>query len=123
MDAVINGSILALLNPQRGERVLDIGCGEGHNTRRVAEQGAKMSAIDISPVFIKYAKESEEKEPLGIEYQVASAIELPFSNEIFDFAIAIMSFMDMSETDKAIKEAWRILKPGGFLQFSTTVPL
>jgi ubiquinone/menaquinone biosynthesis C-methylase UbiE len=111
-----------MLPDVQGLKGLDIGCGEGHNTRKVAEQGAKMSAIDISSVFIKYAKESEENEPLGIEYQVASAIELPFDNDTFDFAMATMSFMDISETDKCIKETWRILKQGGFLQFSITHP-
>ncbi len=115
-------AFLSILPKVEGLKGLDIGCGEGHNTRMVAERGAIMSAIDISPVFIEYAKESEEKEPLGIEYQVASAIELPFNNEMFEFAIATMSFMDIAETDKAIKEAWRILKPGGFLQFSITHP-
>ena len=45
---------------------LDIGCGEGYNTREAAKKGAKMTAIDIAETFIKYAKESEEAESLGI---------------------------------------------------------
>ena len=43
-------------------------------------------------------------------------------DESFDFAVSTMAFMDMPETDNAIKEAWRILKPGGFLQFSISHP-
>ena len=101
---------------------MDIGCGEGYNTRKAAQKGAKMSAIDISPVFIKYAKEAEEKEPLCIEYQIASAVELPFGDSSFDFAVSTMAFMDMPDIDKAIKEVWRILKPNGFLQFSILHP-
>jgi SAM-dependent methyltransferase len=44
---------------------LDIGCGEGTNTRTVAESGARMTAIDIAPTFIERAKEEERKSPLG----------------------------------------------------------
>ncbi len=66
-DHVNTPAFLAMLPDVKGLQGLDIGCGQGHNTRKVAEQGAKMSAIDISPVFIKYAKEAEEKKPLGIE--------------------------------------------------------
>ena len=121
-DHLNTPAFLSMLPKVEGLKGLDIGCGEGHNTRKVAEQGAKMSAIDISPTFVKYAKESEEKEPLGIEYKIASAVELPFDDGSFDFAIATMSFMDIPETDKAIKEAWRVLKPGAFLQFSILHP-
>ncbi|MHC5061466.1 MAG: class I SAM-dependent methyltransferase [Planctomycetota bacterium] len=121
-DHLNTPAFLSMLPVVKGLKGLDIGCGEGHNTRKVAELGARMSAIDISGVFIKHAKETEEKEPLGIEYEVASAIELPFDDEAFDFAVATMSFMDIPETDKAIKEAWRILKQGGFFQFSILHP-
>ncbi|MBY8985188.1 MAG: class I SAM-dependent methyltransferase [Candidatus Lokiarchaeota archaeon] len=102
---------------------LDIGCGEGYNTRITANLGAKVTAIDISKVFIQYANQSEEKEPLGIKYQVASGANLPFSNNHFDFVIATMSLMDMAENEKAIEEAYRVLKSGGFFQFSILHPI
>jgi SAM-dependent methyltransferase len=101
---------------------LDIGCGEGHNTRLLARRRASVTAIDISEVFIAHAKQSEEQEPLGIDYRVASAVELPFADATFDFATAFMSLMDIRETDRALTEAYRVLKPGGFLQFSITHP-
>jgi ubiquinone/menaquinone biosynthesis C-methylase UbiE len=101
---------------------LDIGCGEGHNTRLLAQRRALVTAIDISEVFIAHAKESEEQEPLGIDYRVASAVELPFADATFDFATGFMSFMDIGETDRALAEAYRVLKPGGFLQFSISHP-
>jgi len=102
---------------------LDIGCGEGHNTRIAAKKGGKMTAIDISEVFIKYALETEQEEPLGIKYEVASGIELPYSDKSFDFAIATMSLMDIADNEKAIQEAFRVIKPGGFFQFSITHPI
>jgi ubiquinone/menaquinone biosynthesis C-methylase UbiE len=113
---------LRMLPDVRGLRGLDIGCGEGHNTRLLAKRGARMDAVDISEVFIRYARESEAEEPMGIVYQQASAAELPFADQTFDFATGFMSFMDIPETEKVILESYRVLKPGGFLQFSITHP-
>ena len=101
---------------------LDIGCGEGHNTRLLAKRGARVTSIDISRVFIRHAQESEDQEPLGINYHLASAVELPFPDSSFDFVTAFMSLMDIPETDRVIAEVYRVMKPGGFLQFSITHP-
>lgn len=101
---------------------IDIGCGEGYNTRLLAQKGAKMEAIDIAEVFIQKALEEEAQTPLNIRYQVATAIDLPFEDAQFDFATAFMSLMDVPETEQALKEAFRILKPHGFLQFSILHP-
>ena len=101
---------------------LDIGCGEGHNTRLLAKRGARVTAIDISGVFIGYAQQSEEQEPLGIDYGIASAVELPFADATFDFAVGFMSFMDIPETEWLLAEAHRVIKLGGFLQFSIEHP-
>lgn len=101
---------------------LDVGCGEGHNTRLLAERGAQVVAIDVSETFVRYARELEDQDKRGIRYQVASAIELPFANASFDLVTAFMSFMDIPEIDKVLAEAYRVLRPGGFLQFSITHP-
>ncbi|HET9531071.1 MAG TPA: class I SAM-dependent methyltransferase [Blastocatellia bacterium] len=101
---------------------VDIGCGEGHNTRLLAKHGARVTAIDISEVFIHHARQRELAERLGIDFCVASAVELPFADESFDFATGFMSLMDIPETDRALAEAYRVLRPGGFLQFSITHP-
>jgi 2-polyprenyl-3-methyl-5-hydroxy-6-metoxy-1,4-benzoquinol methylase len=101
---------------------LDIGCGEGYNTRLLAQQGARVTGVDISEVFVRHAKRLEGHEPLGIQYQVASAVELPFAGATFDVATSFMSLMDIPETDRVIGEAHRVIKPGGFLQFSITHP-
>src|SRR5262249_35830109 len=112
----------AMLPDVGGLSGLGIGCGEGHNTRLLARRSASVTAIDISDVFIAHARQSEEHEPLGIDYRVASAVELPFADTAFDFATAFMSLMDIQETDRVLAEAYRVLQPGGFLQFSITHP-
>jgi ubiquinone/menaquinone biosynthesis C-methylase UbiE len=122
-DLINSPAFFKMLPDIKNLKGIDIGCGEGHNTRIAAKRGGNMTAIDISEVFIKYAIETEQKKPLGIKYKVASGIELPYSDNIFDFAIATMSIMDIAENEKAIQEAFRVIKPGGFFQFSITHPI
>jgi ubiquinone/menaquinone biosynthesis C-methylase UbiE len=121
-DYLNTPAFFAMLPPVAGLCGIDIGCGEGHNTRLLARHGARVTAVDVSEVFIRHAKQSEADEPLGIDYRIASAVELPFDNATFDFAVGFMSFMDVPETDRVLSEAHRVLRPGGFLQFSIEHP-
>ncbi len=121
-DYLNTPGFFALLPDVRGRSGLDIGCGEGHNTRLLARRGARVTAIDIAEEFIQYAKQEEDRAPQDIDYQVASAVALPFGDASFDFAVAFMSLMDIPETARALAEAHRILRPGGFLQFSIEHP-
>src|SRR5262249_3592636 len=79
-------SFFAMLLDVVGLSGLDIGCGECHNTRLLSQRRALVTAIDISEVFIAHAEQEEERDPLGIDYRVASAVELPFADDTFDFA-------------------------------------
>jgi ubiquinone/menaquinone biosynthesis C-methylase UbiE len=121
-DHVNTPAFFAMLPVVTGLRGLDIGCGEGHNTRLLARRGAIVSAIDIAEDFIAHARQAEAQEPLGIDYRVASAVQLPFADAAFDFATGFMSFMDIPETDRVVAEAYRVLKPSGFLQISICHP-
>ena len=121
-DHLNTPAFFAMLPNVNGLWGLDIGCGEGYNTRLLAKRGARMTAIDIADVFVRHAQQAEIDEPLGIDYRVASAVELPFGAATFDFATGFMSFMDVPETDRVLAEAYRVIKPGGFLQFSISHP-
>ncbi len=121
-DQLNTPAFLASLPPVAGLRGLDLGCGEGHNTRLVARRGASMTAVDIAEVFIRHAQSEETRAPLGISYRQASAVELPFPATEFDFATAFMSLMDIPELELVLAEAFRVLRPGGFLQFSILHP-
>src|SRR3954452_5314349 len=77
-DYLNTPAFFELLPDVTGLSGLDIGCGEGHNTRLLVRGGAKITAIDIAADFIAYAKQSEAEESLGIDYGVASAVALPF---------------------------------------------
>ena len=115
-------TFMGMLPDVDGLEGLDIGCGEGHNTRLLAKRGAKMRGVDIAETFVRAAKEAEQGEPLGIGYGVASGGSLPFGDRCFDFATAFMSFQDMPCQQEALAEAYRVLRPGRFFQFSIVHP-
>jgi SAM-dependent methyltransferase len=121
-DGLNTPAFFAMLPDVGGLYGLDIGCGEGHNTRLLAERGSCVTGIDISERFVGYAREAEAERPLGIDYRLASAVDLPFDTASFDFATTFMSLMDIPETERALSEVFRVLKPGGFFQFSITHP-
>jgi SAM-dependent methyltransferase len=77
-----------------------------------------MHGIDIAPTFIKHAQSAGG----GITYRLASGTQLPYPDASFDFATAFMSLMDMPDHELALREALRVLRPNGFLQFSILHP-
>ena len=115
-------AFFALLPEIAGKKGLDIGCGEGYNTRLMAERDAKVIGLDISTVFVQQAKSFQSEGSLIPEYLIGNAQELPFADACFDFVTGFMSFMDIPDTETLLSEVWRTLKPGGFLQFSISHP-
>ena len=121
-DALNTPAFFEMLPEVNGLRALDIGCGEGSNTRLLSARGAKVTALDISPTFVRHASRAEDTERCGIDYLVASALQPPFAGASFDFATGFMSFMDIPEAEIVLREAYRMLRAGGFLQFSILHP-
>jgi len=103
--------------------VLDAGCGEGYNTRILARRGARMTGVDLSERMIALARDEERREPLGIEYARTSYTDLGmFADASFDAVVSFMALMDGPGFDLAMREAFRVLRPGGLLAFSITHP-
>src|SRR5438132_10310408 len=107
-DALNPPAFLAMLPPIGGLHGLDVGCGEGSNTRELARLGARMDAIDIAPTFIRHAQGTEASDPRGIIFQVADALFLSFADNSFHFVTAFMSMMDMPDQGRALREAHRV---------------
>ena len=106
-----------------GLDAIDLGCGEGTNTRRLAQAGAHMAGIDLSERLIGHARRAEVADPLGIAYHVGSYSErMPFPNGSFDLVISTLALMDGPDLPGAMREAHRLLRPGGTLAFSVLHP-
>src|SRR5215470_16350152 len=67
---------LELLGEVHGRDVLDLGCGEGHISRRLARAGANVIAVDPTARLLQLAEEAERRQPLGIRYQQGNAEHL-----------------------------------------------
>jgi ubiquinone/menaquinone biosynthesis C-methylase UbiE len=101
------GGVLEWLAPQPGEYVLDLGCGDGNLTRRIAESGAHVLGVDASLEMVAAARER------GVEAEHSRAEELPFRDATFDavFSNAVLHWV--RDQDAMIQQVRRVLKPGG----------
>jgi ubiquinone/menaquinone biosynthesis C-methylase UbiE len=116
-------AFLACMPEIAGCDVIDLGCGEGSNTRRMADVGGRMTGIDISEALIARAREDERREPRGIRYELGSFSQLDFlPHASFDHAVSTMALMDGPDLAGAMREAWRVLRPGGTFTFSVLHP-
>ncbi len=119
-DLVNTPGFFALLPPVEGLTCLDLGCGEGHNTRLLAGQGARVVAVDVAESFIAAAAEIPHQ---SIRYLLGDGALLPFLTASFDAVTAFMSLMDVADPERTLREVARVLRPGGFVQFSVVHPI
>jgi 2-polyprenyl-3-methyl-5-hydroxy-6-metoxy-1,4-benzoquinol methylase len=115
-----------LLQIKEGQRILDIACGNGNFSRRLAELGANVIAIDYSANMIERAKKRSKPFLHSIEYKVIDATRyedlLQLSHKIFDSAVANMALMDIANITPLIHALQKLLKPNGTFVFSITHP-
>jgi SAM-dependent methyltransferase len=103
--AELGGAALDLLDPKRGERILDVGCGEGTLTKKIAERGATVLGIDNSPEMISAARAK------GIDAILLNVADMTFSNE-FDAAFSNATLHWVLDKEQAARAIFRALKPG-----------
>jgi len=119
-DLVNTPAFFAMLPPVDGLTCLDLGCGEGHNTRLLAGRGARIAALDVAESFITAAAATGHH---GIRYLLGDGARLPFRAACFDAVTAFMSLMDVADPERTLGEVARVLRPGGFAQFSVLHPV
>ena len=104
---LLGQSVLELLNPQPGERILDVGCGDGALSEKIREAGATVVGVDGSPDMVEAARRR------GVDARLIDACELTFQSE-FDaaFSNAALHWMKR-DPDAVLKAVKRSLRPGG----------
>ena len=113
---------IELMRVPADARVLDIGCGSGWATRLLAEYAVngRVTGIDISDEMVRLARESSLLFP-NVDYQLASAEQLPFADGEFTQAFSMESLYYYANIPAALKEIHRILQTGGI--FVTVIDL
>lgn len=97
----------------RGNRLLEIGCGLGTDLLQFARGGAEVAGVDLTPVSIELVKTRFAMAGLPVNAQVADAENLPFSDNSFDVVYSFGVLHHTPDTQKAVDEVLRVLKPGG----------
>lgn len=97
----------------KGKSVLEIGCGVGLDAYAMTQKGMQVTAVDLTEVGIETVKSRFKEEGLTAEFKVADACELPFADNTFDYVYSFGVLHHVADTQKAINEVYRVLKPGG----------
>ena len=117
-----------LLRVRPGETLLDVACGNGVFSRRLAELGARVLAIDFSEKFVELARARTERAGYGeaVEYLVTDATDekqlLSLGEGHFDAAVCNMALMDMVDISPLMRALRSLLKPKGRFVFSVQHP-
>lgn len=99
------------LTPEAGDRVLDVGCGTGGNLATLEKWG-RVSAIDVSGWPLDFARRRQ-----SANLTQASALVLPYPDQTFNLITAfdLLYHQWINDDERAIREIYRVLKPGGWL--------
>jgi len=102
----LGSAVLDLLNPQPGERILDLGCGDGALTLRIAQAGAQVIGVDASADLVTVARGR------GLEVHLGSGEKLGFAEE-FDAVFSNAALHWMLDAESVAQGVFAALRPGG----------
>lgn len=101
------GGVVGWLAAGPGERILDLGCGDGQLTAKLVASGAVLTGVDASPAMVAAARER------GIVADQAQAESLPYPDGTFDAVFSNAALHWVRAQDAMMAEVRRVLKPGG----------
>ena len=126
---LIEPTQLGLLSLGAGERVLDIGCGNGQFARKVASLGCEVVAVDAAPRMVENARRrtpNDAEYAVRLRYDVVdasdSAAMLALGESEFEAAVCTMALMDIASIEPIARTVRRLLKPEGRFVFSVMHP-
>lgn len=96
-----------------GKKVLDVGCGNGYILSKYAKEGAKVFGIDITSTAVSLCRRRFKFLGIKGDFREASAEKLPFKDKTFDYVCSMGVLHHVANTEKAVKEIFRVTKPGG----------
>lgn len=110
-EALLDEWMLRAVGEVRGQRVIDLGCGEGRFCRMLAERGADVAGVDLCAAMIDAAiahRVNRENYAVGDMERLSN-----FGDESFDLAVSYITLVDVHDLHAALREAIRVLKPRG----------
>jgi len=119
-QTVISPNLQRLMKIKKGDKVLDLACGQGFFSREFATQGADVTGVDAAPELIEIAKKQEQK---NIKYRVSAAHELDsLKDGSFDKVVIVLAIQNMHNPHEVLSACNRILKDEGTLHLVINHP-
>jgi ubiquinone/menaquinone biosynthesis C-methylase UbiE len=116
--------LVEVLEPRRGERILEIGPGTGYYSLSVAElirPDGRLTVLDVQQEYLDHTMGAASTRGLtNIEPVLADATALPFSEDAFDGAYLVTVLGEVPDGDSALRELRRVVKPDGRIVFGET---
>ncbi len=109
LNSFEQGELIPLLGALAGKKVLDVGAGTGRLSLPLANRGASVTALDVSPKMLELVKRKNAK----IITVVGDAESLPFESGSFDIVTAAFLIVHLKDPTRFFDEVYRVLKDGG----------
>jgi ubiquinone/menaquinone biosynthesis C-methylase UbiE len=119
VDEVETALAFRLFKPVGDMDILDVGCGTGNFTIKLAKMGCKVTGIDISDGMLNIAEEKAKELKLDAKFHIMDVYKLEFPDSSFDAVFSMAALEFIKEPKKAYSEMIRVLKPGGSLLIGT----
>lgn len=120
LDRFQRGLVLSMLSPVGGLEILEVGTGTGRFAVALAEEGARVTGLDISPGMLAEARRRCAHAALHIppQFMLGNVDSLPFPDGHFDSALCINVIQMFPSVENALREIGRVVKPGGHFMFN-----
>jgi ubiquinone/menaquinone biosynthesis C-methylase UbiE len=109
-------TLIRWLEAAPGERILDVGCGDGSNAVTIARVGASVVGIDVNSERLALA--TAGKRSSLVEFRRMDAADLAFEDESFDRVVSFCGIEHFPNDEQVLAELHRVLRPGGILALS-----
>jgi len=109
--------LLDLLEPDRGETILDAGCGTGVFTLDILSSGARVMGLDVSLPMLQRARQKAGGYP--VQLVLGDIVCLPFPEEVFDKVVSVTALEFIADGEGAVRELFRVAKKGGTIVVAT----
>jgi ubiquinone/menaquinone biosynthesis C-methylase UbiE len=119
---IVGESLCEAVDLRSGERVLDVAGGNGNASLAAARRFAVVTSTDYVPELLERGRIRANAERLEIEFRVADAEALPFTDASFDVVLSSFGVMFTPDQEKAAAEMLRVCRPGGRIGLANWTP-
>ncbi|AHM57849.1 UbiE/COQ5 methyltransferase (plasmid) [Peptoclostridium acidaminophilum DSM 3953] len=113
IDKIETTLAFKMFQMKKGMKILDVGCGTGNFSIRLAEMGCRVTGIDVSEKMLEIARIKAAEKNLDIDFINMDAHKLEFADNEFDAVISMATFEFIDAPQKALDEFFRVVKVGG----------